>query len=52
MDASDAAAVVVAVASALALAVLVYAIVAVNRTLTQLRSAIEDLRRETLPVVS
>jgi hypothetical protein len=52
MDASDAAAVVVAVASALALAVLVYAIIAVNRTLAQLRSAIEDLRRETLPVVS
>lgn len=52
MDASDAAAVVVAVASALAVAVLVYAIVAVNRTLKQLRSAIEELRRETLPVVT
>ena len=52
MEANDAAAVVVAVASALALAVLVYAIVALNRTLAQLRSAIEDMRRETLPVVS
>jgi hypothetical protein len=52
MDASDAAAVVVAVASALAVAVLLYAIVALNRTLAQLRSAIEDLRRETLPVVT
>ena len=52
MEANDAAAVVVAVASALALAVLVFAIVSLNRTLAQLRSAIEDMRRETLPVVS
>ena len=52
MDASDAAAVVVAVASALAVFVLVFAIYALNRTLRELRSAIEDVRRETLPVVS
>jgi len=52
MDTSDAAAVVVAVACALAVAVLLVAIYALNRTLRQLRAAIEDLRRETLPVVS
>lgn len=52
MDASDAAAVVVAVASGIAVVVLVFAIVSLNRTLKHLRSAIEDLRRETLPVVN
>ena len=31
--------------------VLVFAVYALNSTLRQLRSAIEDLRRETLPVV-
>jgi hypothetical protein len=52
MDTSDTAAVVVAVACALAVAVLLVAIYALNRTLRELRSAIQDLRRETLPVVS
>ena len=52
MDTSDAAAVVVAVACALAVAVLLVAIYALTRTLRELRTAIEDLRRETLPVVS
>src|SRR5258708_12767074 len=52
MDTSDTAAVVVAVACALAVAVLLVAIYALNRTLRELRNAIEDLRRETLPVVS
>ena len=52
MDASEAAAVVVAVASALALAVLVGAVFALTRTLRQLRVAVDDLRRETLPVVA
>jgi hypothetical protein len=51
MDASDAAAVVVAVASGVAVAVLVFAVYALNRTLKQLRGAVEDLRSETLPVV-
>jgi uncharacterized protein YoxC len=51
MDASDAAAVVVAVASGIAVAVLVFAVFALNRTLKQLRGAVEDLRQETLPVV-
>jgi uncharacterized protein YoxC len=52
MDTSDAAAVVVAVASGMAVLVLVWAIVALNRTLRELRSAIEEVRRETLPVVT
>jgi hypothetical protein len=52
MDASDAAAVVVAVASALALAVLVGAVVSLTRTMRELRVAVDDLRRETLPVVA
>ena len=52
MDTSDAAAVVVAVASGMAVLVLVWAIYLLNRTLRELRAAIEDLRRETLPVVT
>ena len=52
MDTSDAAAVVVAVASGMAVLVLVWAIYLLNRTLRELRGAIEDLRRETLPVVT
>ena len=52
MDTSDAAAVVVAVACALAVAVLLIAIYALNRTLRELRNAIEEVRRETLPVVT
>ena len=51
MDASDAAAVVVAVVSGIAVAVLIFAIVSLNRTLAQLRTAIEEVRRETVPVV-
>src|SRR3954466_11157869 len=51
MDTSDAAAVVVAVGSGMAVVVLVFAVYALSNTLKQLRSAIEDLRRETLPVV-
>lgn len=51
MDASDTAAVIVAVASGMAILVLVYAIVQLTRTLTVLRESIEEVRRETLPVV-
>jgi hypothetical protein len=51
MDASDSAAVVVAVVSGIAVAVLIFAIVSLNRTLKQLRVAIEDVRRETIPAV-
>ena len=52
MDTSDVAAVVVAVASGMALVVLIWAVVSLNRTLGDMRGAIEDLRRETLPVVT
>lgn len=52
MDTSDVAAVIVAVASGMALVVLIWAVVALNRTLRDMRAAIEDLRKETLPVVS
>jgi len=52
MDTSDAAAVVVAVASGMAVVVLVWAIFSLNKTLRELRGAIQELRRETLPVVS
>jgi hypothetical protein len=51
MDTSDTAAVIVAVASGMAILVLVYAIVQLTRTLTVLRESIEEVRRETLPVV-
>lgn len=51
MTATDLAAVVVAIASVVAVVLLVFALVAVNRTLTTMRLSIEELRRETLPVV-
>jgi uncharacterized protein YoxC len=51
MDTSDTAAVIVAVASGMAILVLVYAIVQLTRTLTLLRESIEEVRRETLPVM-
>jgi hypothetical protein len=51
MDTSDTTAVIVAVASGMAVLVLVYAIVQLTRTLTVLRETIEEVRRETLPVV-
>jgi hypothetical protein len=52
VDASDTAAVIVACASVLALAVMVWAIVALTKTLRLLRESVEDMRRETLPVVA
>jgi uncharacterized protein YoxC len=51
MDTSDTAAVIVAVASGMAVLVLVFAIVQLTRTLTALRESMEEVRRETLPVV-
>jgi len=51
MTASELAAIIVAVASILGVAVLVFALVALTRTLTTLRLSIEELRRETLPVI-
>ena len=52
MDASDTAAVIVACASVLALAVMVWAIVALTKTLRLLRESVDEMRRETLPVVA
>jgi hypothetical protein len=52
VDAGETAAVIVACASVAALGVLLYAIVVLTRTLRALRATIEDLRRETLPVVA
>jgi hypothetical protein len=51
MSAADLAAIIVAIASVVAVVLLVFVVVAVNRTLTTLRLSIEQLRRETLPVV-
>ena len=51
MTAGDLAAIVVAIASVVAVVLLVFALVAVTKTLTALRLSIEQLRRETLPVI-
>ena len=51
MSAADLAAVIVAVASVAAVVLLVFLVVAVNRTLTTVRLSVEELRRETIPVV-
>jgi predicted PurR-regulated permease PerM len=51
MSAGDLAAIVVAIASVVAVVLLVFAIVSVTKTLATLRLSIEQLRRETLPVI-
>ena len=51
LSGSDLAAIIVAIASVVAVVLLVLALISVTRTLTVLRLAIEDLRRQTLPVV-
>jgi hypothetical protein len=51
MSASDLAAIIVAIASVIGVVVLVFALVALTRTLATLRLSIEELRRETLPVI-
>ena len=51
MTASDLAAIIVAVASIIGVAVLVFALIALTKTLATLRLSIEELRRETLPVI-
>jgi len=51
MTGADVAAIIVAIASVVAVVLLVIGLVAVTRTLTALRLSIEQLRRETLPVV-
>ena len=51
LSASDLAAIVVAIASIVAVVLLVFALVSLTKTLTTLRLSIEELRRETLPVI-
>lgn len=51
MTASDLAAIIVALASILGVVVLVLALVSLTRTLTTIRLSIEEMRRETLPVI-
>jgi hypothetical protein len=51
MSAADLAAIIVAVASVAAVVLLVFVVVAVNRTLTSVRLSVEQLRRETVPVI-
>jgi MinD superfamily P-loop ATPase len=52
VDASDATAVIVAVTSAIAVLVLIWAIVSMTQTLRLLRQSVDELRRESLPVVA
>jgi uncharacterized protein YoxC len=49
---TELAAVIVAIASVVAVVLLAVALLSLLRTLTALRTSVEDLRRETLPVVS
>jgi uncharacterized protein YoxC len=51
MSASELAAIIVAIASIIGVVVLVFALISLTRTLTTLRLSIEELRRETLPVI-
>ena len=52
MTATDLAAVVVAIASVVGVVLLILALVQVSRTLTALRLTIEQMRRETVPVLT
>lgn len=52
MSGADVAAVIVAIASVVAVVLLVVALVAITRTLAAMRLTVEQLRRETLPVVN
>lgn len=51
MSASDLAAIIVAVASVLGVVVLVLALVSLTKTLSTIRLSIEEMRRETMPVI-
>ena len=52
MTATDLAAIVVTISSVVAAVVLVFGLIAVNRTLKELRLAVEELRSETGPVIA
>ena len=51
LSASDLAAYIVAFAAVVGVVLLVFAIVSLTRTLTAVRMSVEELRRETLPVI-
>jgi predicted PurR-regulated permease PerM len=51
LSASDLAAIVVAIASVVAVVLLVLALVSLTRTLQTIRLSVEELRRETIPVL-
>lgn len=51
MSASDLAAIIVAIAAVVGVVLLVFAIVSLTRTLAAVRMSVEELRRETLPVI-
>lgn len=51
MSASDLAAIIVAIASILGVVVLVFALLSLTKTLAAVRRSVEELRRETLPVI-
>ena len=52
MSGTELAALIVAIASVVAVVLMAVALVSLTRTLTALRVGVEDLRRETLPVVT
>jgi hypothetical protein len=51
MTASELAAIIVAVAAVVGVVLLVFAIISLTRTLAAVRLSVEELRRETLPVI-
>lgn len=51
MTASDLAAIIVAIAAVVGVVLMVFAIVSLTRTLAAVRMSVEELRRETLPVI-
>jgi uncharacterized membrane protein len=51
MTGTDVAAIIAAVAAVVAVGVLIIAVVSLTRTLTAVRISVEELRRESLPVI-
>ena len=51
LTASDLAAIIVAISAVVGVVVVVFALVSLTRTLTAVRFSVEEMRRETLPVI-
>jgi predicted PurR-regulated permease PerM len=51
LTASDLAAIIVAISAVVGVVLLVFAIVSLTRTLSAVRMSVEEMRRETLPVI-